>query len=174
MADRILVMNEGRIIQDGTPVEVYFEPSSPFVAALFGPVNRLEGRVAEGRIDTPLGSFAADGLADGTAAQVLIHPEGLRLARAGGSPDPQAGDAPCRPAGPGSSEPMPRLTETRARLKVMSARPLGRSSHLFLELAVGGQPQRIEARVPGVFLPESGEEVDVTVNVRQAHVFALE
>lgn len=173
MADRILVMNEGRIIQDGTPVEVYFEPSNPFVAALFGPVNRLEGRVAAGRVETPLGSFAADGLADGALAQVLIHPEGLRLARPGGAPDPQAGDAgreasnpPADGGGDGGSP--------AARLTVLSARPLGRSSHLFLELSANGRKQRIEARVPGVFLPTSGEPVDVSVNARQAHVFPLD
>ncbi|MEQ9575581.1 MAG: ABC transporter ATP-binding protein [Rhodospirillales bacterium] len=45
MADRILVMQHGRIVQSGTPVEIYFHPQTVFVAELFGPVNRLDCRV---------------------------------------------------------------------------------------------------------------------------------
>ncbi|MGB0671854.1 MAG: ABC transporter ATP-binding protein, partial [Rhodospirillales bacterium] len=79
MADRILVMDEGRIVQDGTPEETYFHPASAYVATLFGPVNRLESRVEAGRVSTPLGDFSAPGVADGAAAQVLVRPEGLTV-----------------------------------------------------------------------------------------------
>jgi len=41
-------------------------------------MNRFEGTVADGKIDTPLGPVATD-LAEGTAAQVLIRPEGVIL-----------------------------------------------------------------------------------------------
>ncbi|MDH6231973.1 putative spermidine/putrescine transport system ATP-binding protein [Mesorhizobium soli] len=41
MADRIVIMNAGRIAQQGTPEEVYNRPASPFVAAFMGAENRL-------------------------------------------------------------------------------------------------------------------------------------
>jgi iron(III) transport system ATP-binding protein len=47
VADRIVVMNQGVIEQIGTPMEVYREPASPFVADFVGKVNRLAA-VAEG------------------------------------------------------------------------------------------------------------------------------
>ncbi|MGJ7496228.1 putative 2-aminoethylphosphonate ABC transporter ATP-binding protein [Variovorax sp. RT4R15] len=47
VADRIVVMNHGVIEQVGTPLEVYREPASPFVADFVGKVNRLQA-VAEG------------------------------------------------------------------------------------------------------------------------------
>ncbi len=77
MADRLWVMNDGIVVQSGSPAEVYLRPADPFVAALFGPLNRLVGMVRQGRIATPLGAIAAGGLPDGTAGQVLLRPEGV-------------------------------------------------------------------------------------------------
>ncbi len=51
MSDRIVVMNKGRVEQDGTPEELYFHPASRFVADFIGETNFIEGTVAgaEGR-----------------------------------------------------------------------------------------------------------------------------
>jgi spermidine/putrescine transport system ATP-binding protein len=43
MADRIAVMNEGRVDQVGTPSEIYDRPATPFVADFIGDMNHLEG-----------------------------------------------------------------------------------------------------------------------------------
>lgn len=48
VADRVVVMNEGRIEQQGTPEEVYDRPANPFVFNFLGNVNRFHGRVHEG------------------------------------------------------------------------------------------------------------------------------
>lgn len=45
MSDRVAVMNHGRLLQIGTPREVYESPSSEFVAAFIGVSNRLSGRI---------------------------------------------------------------------------------------------------------------------------------
>jgi sn-glycerol 3-phosphate transport system ATP-binding protein len=52
MADRIIVMNAGRIEQIGTPAEVYHSPASTFVASFMGapPMNLLTGRAEAGRV----------------------------------------------------------------------------------------------------------------------------
>ena len=83
MADRILVMDAGRVLQDGTPMDLYFKPNNVFVAELFGPVNRFTGTVADGRVATPLGSFDAGSLADGSDAEVLVRPEAIGIAETG-------------------------------------------------------------------------------------------
>jgi spermidine/putrescine transport system ATP-binding protein len=45
MSDRIVVMNAGRVEQDGTPEDLYFRPRSRFVAEFIGETNLIEGRV---------------------------------------------------------------------------------------------------------------------------------
>ncbi len=164
MADRILVMNHGRVVQDGTPVETYFEPADPFVAGFFGPINRLSGVVADGHVATPLGTFAAPEFDTGARVDVLVRPEGLRLAEAGQKPNQNPGDAPCRPASP--------VSLTAPQFDVISARPLGGASLVIFRLPTSdGGSMPIEARVPGVFLPEPSARVTVTVNANEAHLF---
>ena len=48
LADRIVVLNEGRIEQEGTPEEVYDSPANPFVFNFLGNVNLFHGRVLPG------------------------------------------------------------------------------------------------------------------------------
>ncbi|MES2978053.1 MAG: putative 2-aminoethylphosphonate ABC transporter ATP-binding protein [Pseudomonadota bacterium] len=50
VADRIVVMNDGAIEQVGTPMEIYREPASPFVADFVGKVNVLPARVQSGQL----------------------------------------------------------------------------------------------------------------------------
>jgi sulfate transport system ATP-binding protein len=49
LANRVVVMNEGRIEQDGTPDEVLEQPATPFVVNFIGNVNIFHGRVQGGR-----------------------------------------------------------------------------------------------------------------------------
>lgn len=48
VADRIVVMNEGRIEQEGTPDQVYDHPATPFVLQFLGDVNLFHGRFGHG------------------------------------------------------------------------------------------------------------------------------
>ncbi len=50
MADRVVVMNQGKVEQIGTPAEVYHSPLNPFVYSFLGRVNSFPGRVANGRL----------------------------------------------------------------------------------------------------------------------------
>ena len=58
LADRIVIMNEGRVEQDASPVEVFEHPASPFVMNFLGDVNIFHGRVEKGR--ALLGPVAVD------------------------------------------------------------------------------------------------------------------
>ena len=58
LADRVVVMNEGRIEQDGTPEHVVEHPASPFVMTFVGNVNIFHGRVQNGK--AMLGELAVD------------------------------------------------------------------------------------------------------------------
>lgn len=67
VADRIALMRAGRIVQVGTPEEVFATPVDRWVAAFFADLEEMPARVRSGRAETPLGSFAAPNLADGPA-----------------------------------------------------------------------------------------------------------
>ncbi|HSS66476.1 MAG TPA: putative 2-aminoethylphosphonate ABC transporter ATP-binding protein [Gammaproteobacteria bacterium] len=82
MGDRIVVMNQGVIVQVGTPVELYREPATPFVAHFLGTMNSLPGvvvdatRVRVGKVELKLDS-RLDGLAQGAPVTVCVRPEDL-------------------------------------------------------------------------------------------------
>jgi len=81
LADRIALLQEGRVVQLGTPEDLYLRPASPFVATFLGEVNRLPARVRAGRAETALGAVPC-ALPDGPA-ELLLRPEGLRLGAEG-------------------------------------------------------------------------------------------
>ncbi|MFO1067169.1 MAG: ABC transporter ATP-binding protein [Geminicoccaceae bacterium] len=83
VGDRIHAMQDGRIVQAGTPAELYSRPASAFVAGFFGPISRFTGRVAGGRVPTPLGSVVAAAAGEGSEVEVVVRPEAIRLAAAG-------------------------------------------------------------------------------------------
>lgn len=84
MADRIALMQSGRIVQVGTPEEIYHHPATVFAARFSGSVNLLEARVrrSEGRAELLVGDairlnadHAAATLPDGTSVHVVVRPE---------------------------------------------------------------------------------------------------
>ncbi len=82
LANRVAVMNRGRIAQIGPPQEIYRHPASLFVARFLGFNNLFLGE-SDGRwIQTPLGNFPAPAGERGPL-WVLIRPEGMSLAPKG-------------------------------------------------------------------------------------------
>jgi spermidine/putrescine transport system ATP-binding protein len=91
MSDRIGVMRDGRLVQIGTPQEIYSAPSSKFVSEFIGDVNVLPVTVnGSGRLkcaDLPA-ELIAPALAEGAAAGYLVvRPEFLRFLEAPGDAD---------------------------------------------------------------------------------------
>jgi putrescine transport system ATP-binding protein len=98
VADRIGVMDHGRLIQVATPTEIYERPNSRWVADFIGDVNLIEGRVADlGAFGTVVESTAAGqlrGLAcpdakPGDTVWVALRPEKVRIGR---EPPPTPGE----------------------------------------------------------------------------------
>jgi putrescine transport system ATP-binding protein len=100
VADRIAVMNKGRLVQVGPPEAVYEKPNSRWVADFIGDVNLIEGRVAtagdaDGVVIEGAGGLhfrvASTGEAGtGDAVWVAVRPEKIAIAAEAGWP---AGDA---------------------------------------------------------------------------------
>jgi iron(III) transport system ATP-binding protein len=92
LSDRVVVMQEGKILQIGSPEEIYQRPRSEAVAAFFGSPNMLEGNVKECRSDGN-GGFslrvyganwegdcrAGELFVEGEPVVVLVRPENIRI-----------------------------------------------------------------------------------------------
>ncbi|WP_019240807.1 MULTISPECIES: sulfate/molybdate ABC transporter ATP-binding protein [Bacillus] len=62
VADRIVIMNDGKVEQVGSPIEVYENPANPFVYDFLGSVNTFSGRVRNGKLQTGDYTFEASGI----------------------------------------------------------------------------------------------------------------
>ena len=148
LADRIAVMQDGRIVQTGRPADLYCRPATAFVATFFSECNRLRSVVEDGAVPTPFGPLAAGGMAEGAAVDVLIRPEALCFG------DPPAG------------------TVAATDGRVITARLLGRSS--LVHLCLGDYRDshlHFHSRVPGQVLPAEDARMPLWLDSSQVFVF---
>jgi multiple sugar transport system ATP-binding protein len=155
MGTRVCVMNQGRIVQVGAPLEVYRNPADTFVASFIGspPANLIEAEIAgaDGPVvarvagcDLILPHHHAADLAALADRRVIfgIRPEDIAV-------------------GPASNGGLP------ARL--IAVEPLG--AETILVLAPDGLEEEILARVGPEVALRPGERVGLSVNLRAAHLF---
>jgi iron(III) transport system ATP-binding protein len=94
LADRIAIMDHGRVVQLGSPADIYDAPSTPFVADFIGAENLLPAEVVRRNgpdVFLRVGSMQiralarpdADALAEGTRVRAVVRPQAIRLARRG-------------------------------------------------------------------------------------------
>ncbi|MDL5204063.1 ABC transporter ATP-binding protein [Streptomyces sp. ALI-76-A] len=79
LADRVVVMRDGRIAQSGTPLEVWLRPADEFVARFLGFENVVAGTVTGEAADTPWGKVPVPAGAAQGERRVLVRPAGVRL-----------------------------------------------------------------------------------------------
>jgi iron(III) transport system ATP-binding protein len=82
LGDTVAVMRDGRILQVGTPAEVYSSPVSPWVGSFVGDANILPGDASNGSIATAVGELPAANGVQGRC-RVLVRPEHLLVAGGG-------------------------------------------------------------------------------------------
>jgi putrescine transport system ATP-binding protein len=112
MASRVAVMNRGRLVQTGSPGDIYERPNSRFVADFVGAVNLFEGEIVAGRdglclavpgfaeaiplpapLDLPAGVRLALALRPERLLLSHVHPEGFALSATVASMDYQGGQS---------------------------------------------------------------------------------
>jgi iron(III) transport system ATP-binding protein len=87
MADRVAVLNRGRLEQLGTPEIVYHLPTTPFVAEFVGQADFVPGAVDGLQVRTELGPFPnTSGFPTGMAVSVMIRPDDVLLVPSDESP----------------------------------------------------------------------------------------
>ena len=84
MSDKVVLMNHGRIVQEGNPREVYESPASRFVASFLGASNIFEGRPQGSCFHTAFGELH---LRTPVGSAIAVRAEHIRLAEGGGEPN---------------------------------------------------------------------------------------
>ena len=153
MADEILLMRGGRIVQRGAPYNLYNAPVDRAAAAFFSDINIISSVSRGALAETPFGVFLTPGFDDGAPVEIVIRPQHLKIdfdrGGRGPLPTPQEG--------------------TAARGTVIRARYLGRES--LVDFRMEGDGSRLTASVPGVFLPKPGTVLWLMIRRDRCFVF---
>lgn len=141
MADRIAVMRDGKLIQSGTPVEIYNTPVDVETAKFFCNFNELETTAQSGKVVTPLGSFKAPPGCKDRDVVVLVRPQGIVPATGkGGTP-----------------------------ATVLDARFLGDASLVTVGIQNCDVP--VKAHIPGSDIPEKGTQLRLKTDPDHVLIF---
>jgi len=147
LSEHVVLLNEGKVEQAGSPHELYDHPSTPFVASFLGGANVLRGTVRSGhgeagglRVEAPAGAE------DGSSFHAFVRPEDIRLVKPAEERD---GVALAR---------VDRLTRVGPSVKISLSMPDGEQ--------VTVQMSRLEIDSIGI---EAGDRV--LVDLRDAKVF---
>ena len=79
VSDKIAVMKGGRILQLGSPREIYDRPNCRFVAEFIGTANIIDANRNGDIMNTPIGDFTLPELPEWKEGSLVIRPEGIRL-----------------------------------------------------------------------------------------------
>jgi multiple sugar transport system ATP-binding protein len=167
LGDRIVVMNEGRVQQVGTPMELYERPANRFVAGFIGSpaMNFVEGEV---RFEAGATLFRSDG----GGIELTLPAEAVRMLEGVAGRDVVLGIRPEDLALVGVSSTAPRSGSDAGAgaalmLQVDVVEPLG--SEVLLYASHAGQ--EIVARLAPQALPRAGDEVTLVVDLGKVHFF---
>ena len=78
-ADQLAVLEDGHVVQAGSPRELYLQPRTEMLARFLGDALIIEGVARGGEIDTPLGRVRVARATRDGAARVMLRPEQVRL-----------------------------------------------------------------------------------------------
>ena len=146
LSDAILVMEKGKLIQIGTPHDIYFKPSNLYVASLFGETNIFQSKVEDNTCLTPLGRIKTSNLSNNQDVDVVVRPEAIKL----------------------NLEKSPLLNPNSG--VVVDSKFLGNSA--IIHMTVNDEKNNkhhIHSKVVGNFLPPPASSVSVTLD--EDHVF---
>ena len=148
ISNKIYIMNkEGRIVQSGSPKELYNLPNSSYVANFFGETNKFSGMVKNKTVETPVGEFKVDDSLESKNVDVYIRPEAVKLNQ--------------------EQTPVNGIKGT-----VMASKLMG--GYSFVHLSVLNNDNEIvhvHSHMPPNFLPNQSSAVGIEIDKEQAFIF---
>jgi iron(III) transport system ATP-binding protein len=82
IADKIILMHDGKILQQGTAKEIYDNPKNNFAASFFGYSNQFDGVVKGNIVETIIGNIPNQNFMNNTKLDIIARPEALSITKA--------------------------------------------------------------------------------------------
>lgn len=142
LADRIVLLRAGRVVQAGIAEELYYRPNSLFVARFFSEFDEVDAVVRNGLANSTLGAFPAKDLDEGSRATICIRPNAIRFGQPGNGSD----------------------------ARILSRRFLGETD--LVHVGVDGLTHPLHARIPAEVVASQGETVGLEFERDEIMVFA--
>ena len=142
------LMQNGKVVQKGTPKSLYSSPVNSFSAEFFGDINQIEGSVIGDIVSTEIGSFSNTNFPDGSRVDVLIRQDGLRINSSKSETNPES------------------------EVHVCDVRYAGTSN--LVKVGIGNWPNphtHMLARHPTQFALEHGQKIKLEVDPDRAFIF---
>ena len=157
MSDKIGVLNNGKVEQFGSPIDLYLRPKTSFIAEFFGEINILEGKVVNGKVNTLLGSFKCSKNLNNHNVKVVIRNEAIKLYS-------------------GEKNILKTFNKDNFIISsysgtVMEARLLAGSTLVHLSLNTNDINFHLHARIPGLNFFNINEKVMIITDPKQIFVF---
>ena len=148
ISNQINIMDTtGRIVQSGSPAELYNNPVNSYVAEFFGETNRFEGVVKNAQIITPVGKISAPKELENKNVKIHIRPRGIRLNK---QPTPVNG----------------------IKGTVMASKLMGSFSFIHLSvLDKDNEIVHIHSHMPADFNPKQSSAVEIEIDEKQTFIF---
>ena len=148
ISNQINIMDTtGRIVQSGSPAELYNNPANSYVAEFFGETNRFEGVVKNAQIITPVDKISAPKELENKNVKIHIRPRGIRLNK---QPTPVNG----------------------IKGTVMASKLMGSFSFIHLSvLDKDNEIVHIHSHMPADFNPKQSSAVEIEIDEKQTFIF---
>lgn len=153
MSDKIALMRAGKIVQIGTPRELYNSPIDLETAAFFSDLNIVKGTVKNAQIETIFGNFTTENYHNGTKVNIAIRPQHLRIDFDRCAPGPR----------PSAADGLP------VRAKVIEANFTGHESIILFRTEE--KQHELQASTPGLFLPKPGRHLFLSLKRDRCFLF---
>ena len=150
ISNKIYIMEKGgKIIQSGSPQELYNNPFNPYVAGFFGETNKFRGTVINSEVKTPIGIIKAPKELESKKVEIHVRPQAIKLSE--------------------ESTPVNGIKGT-----VMASRLMGEYS--FVHLSVLNEKKEIvhvHSHMPPTFSPNQSSAVGIEIDRSQAFIFPI-
>lgn len=153
LADKIAVMEKGRIVQYDTPARIYQHPNNAFIAGFFDTTNTFDSHAHGESIDTPMGRFTCEPSLANKAVQVLVRARDVQVSQSKASNSLSARVRSVHPMGP----------ETHLRLSLIN-------SH-FQQTSSRASSRAFHAKIISDAVFQPGDEVNLIIDPKRVYIF---
>lgn len=148
ISNKIYIMQkDGKIVQSGSPRQLYNEPINSYVAGFFGETNKFKGMVKNAEVQTPIGKIKTHNNLESKEVVIHVRPQGIKLTK--------------------EKTPVNGIKGT-----VMASKLMG--SFSFVHLSVldhNNEIVHVHSHMPASFIPGQSTAVGIEIDDEQIYVF---